>query len=58
MIAPTGCPCVALFSRHSNPKRHYPKGPNVQTIQKAELKDLGVADVNAALQEQMQKNSA
>lgn len=51
MIAPTGCPCVTLFSQHSNPKRHYPKGLCVQTLQKTELADLDVEEVLKAFQD-------
>lgn len=40
MIAPTGCPCVSLFSDHSNRLRHYPKGPHVTVLHAPELKDL------------------
>ncbi len=40
MIAPTGIPTMVLFSRHSNPQRHAPKGHNVVTIQKGNLEDL------------------
>jgi len=40
MIAPTGCPCIVLFSKNSNPKRHAPIGHDVLTIQKEDLKNL------------------
>lgn len=49
MIAPTGCPCITLFSQHSNPQRHYPKGPDVVTLQKSDLKDLPVPEVAGRL---------
>lgn len=50
MIAATSLPCVVLFSGHSNPLRHVPKGKNVQIIQKEDLKDLPVKDVLKATQ--------
>lgn len=37
VIAPTGCRTVVLFSRHSNPARHAPLGPDVRTLQQDEL---------------------
>lgn len=40
MIAPTGCPCLVLFSAASNPQRHAPLGPKVLTIQKGPLATL------------------
>lgn len=40
MIAPTKCPCISLFSRHSNPTRHAPKGKNVHVMQSENLEDL------------------
>lgn len=45
MIAPTGCPTIVLFSRHSNPVRHAPLGENIYTIQKDKLSDLKSAEV-------------
>ncbi len=40
LIAPTGCPSWVLFSRYSDPVRHRPRGPHVQTIQNNELAEL------------------
>ncbi|MCB9990244.1 MAG: glycosyltransferase family 9 protein [Rhodospirillales bacterium] len=51
LIAPTGCPSYVLFSRHSNPVRHAPKGANVRTIQVNDLKDLSPDDVAAEISE-------
>lgn len=45
MIAPTGCPSLILFSAHSTPTRHAPKGKNVQTIQRDNLEDLKNGEV-------------
>lgn len=45
MIAPTGCPSLALFSSSSNPVKHCPLGPNVQHIQKDEINDITVKEV-------------
>lgn len=40
LLAATGCPVLVLFSRHSNPLRHAPKGPAVQLLQANELNEL------------------
>ncbi len=45
MIAPTGCPSLVLFSSHSDPVRHAPKGPNVKIIQSAPLDALKAESV-------------
>ena len=45
LIAPTGCPSLALFSEHSLPHRHAPQGPHVKTHQVADLHDLSVEEV-------------
>ncbi len=45
LIAPTGCPSLALFSRSSLPHRHAPQGPHVKTHQVDDLKDLKVEEV-------------
>jgi ADP-heptose:LPS heptosyltransferase len=45
LIAPTGCPTWIIFSRHSNPARHAPPGPNVKAIQKDELAGLSAQEV-------------
>ncbi|MGH1376009.1 MAG: glycosyltransferase family 9 protein [Alphaproteobacteria bacterium] len=42
MIGPTGCRSLALFSSHSDPLRHAPKGKCVDTLQKDELSSLSV----------------
>lgn len=49
LIAPTGCPVLALFSKHSLPHRHAPQGPNVKTLQVDDLKNLKVEDVEALI---------
>lgn len=49
IIAPTGCPSLVLFSRHSNPLKHAPIGPHVKTLQQEELADLSPEKVTAAL---------
>ncbi|MCD8562927.1 MAG: glycosyltransferase family 9 protein [Alphaproteobacteria bacterium] len=48
MIAPTGCPCISLFSDHSNRFRHYPKGPDVTVLHAPQLHDLNVEEVYKA----------
>jgi ADP-heptose:LPS heptosyltransferase len=50
MIAPTGCPCLTLFSGHSNPKRHTPRGAHVKVLQKEKLDHLPVDDVLKTLE--------
>jgi ADP-heptose:LPS heptosyltransferase len=40
LIGSTGTPCLVLFSGHSNPIRHAPKGECVSTLQENDLKDL------------------
>ncbi len=40
LIGATSCPSLVLFSKHSNPVRHAPKGENVNVIQKEDLADL------------------
>lgn len=42
IIAPTGCPSLVLFSAHSNPLRHAPRGERVRTLQQNNLDDLTV----------------
>lgn len=49
MIAPTGCQCITLFSSHSNPSKHYPKGADVHTIQRNKLAELRVEEVTQLL---------
>lgn len=44
VIGPTGCPTIVLFSKHSNPLRHAPLGPNVRTIQSGDLATYRVDD--------------
>lgn len=51
MIGPTGCPCLILFSGHSNPARHAPKGAHVTIVQKGDLAHLAAEDVATALKE-------
>lgn len=45
LIAPTGCPSLVLFSQHSQPHRHAPRGPSVRTHQVRELTELPLAEV-------------
>jgi len=50
LVGATRCPCLVLFSQHSNPVRHAPKGDHVQILQKEELADLGVSKVLQTVQ--------
>ena len=40
LIAATSCPSLVLFSQHSNPARHAPKGKNVNILQEDDLRNL------------------
>jgi len=40
MIAPTGCPSIAVFSPFTDPKRNAPTGENVTVIQKDNFDDV------------------
>lgn len=40
LIAATGCPCLSLFSKTSDPVRHAPKGENVVVLRFDNLGDL------------------
>lgn len=45
LIAPTRCPTIVLFSKHSDPARHAPQGVRVRTIQVDDLETLGIDDL-------------
>ena len=45
LIAATGCPALTLFSQHSHPVKHAPKGAQVSILQKENLDDLSAEDV-------------
>lgn len=45
LIAPTGCPVIVLFSAHSDPVRHGPKGAHVRIVQKDNLSSLNPEDL-------------
>lgn len=47
MMAPTGTPCLVLFSKHSDPIRHAPKGEHVIIIQSNALADLQCEEILA-----------
>jgi len=40
LIAASGCPTLVLFSRHSNPLRHAPRGARMKFLQADDLVDL------------------
>lgn len=48
LIGATGTPSLVLFSRHSNPVRHAPKGEHVNVIRQDELADLPAEKVMEA----------
>lgn len=50
LIAATGRPCISLFSGHTNPVKHAPKGDAVTVLQEAELKNLPPQRVIQALE--------
>ena len=45
IIAATGCRSVTLFSKHSDHKRHYPKGENSTTLFKENIENITIDDV-------------
>ncbi len=45
LIAATGCPCLTLFSGHSNTAKHAPMGKNSQVLQARRLVDLSLQEV-------------
>ncbi|MGN7436999.1 MAG: glycosyltransferase family 9 protein [Alcanivorax sp.] len=51
MIGPTGCKTLTLFSGHSTPSRHAPKGENVHTLQADNISDLDIEMVRKKLSE-------
>lgn len=55
LIAPTGCPSIILFSKHSDPVRHAPKGRRVKTLKVDNLNELSVPMVQAAISEYLPK---
>lgn len=57
MIAPTGCPSVILFSQHSTPVRHAPKGPHLKWIQTDNLPTLDSETVLKRLQETIESKT-
>ncbi len=60
LIGATSCPCLVLFSNHSDPVRHAPKGENVRVLQKNELESLKSEEVieNFKPREQAPKQSS
>ena len=49
IAALSGCPCVVLFSRASDPSITAPRGAAVQVLQRENLADLGVSEVAETL---------
>lgn len=47
LITATGCPALVLFSRHSDPARHAPKGAHVDILQED---DLGALKTETVMQ--------
>lgn len=45
LIGATACPCLVLFSKHSDPVRHAPKGENISVLQKDDLAELNTHEV-------------
>lgn len=50
LIAATGCPTFAIFSKHSDPVKHKPLGENVTLLEADNLDDLKAEDVLKRLQ--------
>ena len=40
LIAATGCPCLAIFSKQSDPVKHAPRGEKVMVLQSQDLQTL------------------
>ncbi len=55
LIGATNCPCLVLFSRHSNPLRHAPKGDFVHVLCAEDLSDLKSEEVLKALSPRFDK---
>ncbi len=49
LIAQTSCPSYVLFSRHSDPVKHAPKGESVLTIRMDEINDISLDKVISTL---------
>lgn len=45
LIGATSCPCLVLFSSHSDPVKHAPKGENVNVLQEDNLNNLSPESV-------------
>lgn len=45
LIAATSCPSLCLFSQHSNPVRHVPKGKNVKILRSDKIEDIKLEDI-------------
>jgi ADP-heptose:LPS heptosyltransferase len=58
MIAPTGCPSLVVFSKHSTPDKHAPRGSKVACIQHDFLDSLCAEDVMDQLLTLCEKNFA
>ncbi len=58
LIAAAGCPVVALFSADSDPAKVAPRGPAVTVLQRAELAELPLEDVLAALPPDLSNGAA
>ncbi|MEE9140521.1 MAG: glycosyltransferase family 9 protein [Alphaproteobacteria bacterium] len=50
ILAAAGCPCLVLFSHDSDPALCAPRGDKVTVIRRRRLADLGVDEVEAALE--------
>jgi ADP-heptose:LPS heptosyltransferase len=51
IVAATGCPCLTLFSKYSDPVKHGPRGRNSVYLKKDELENLRVEEVLNKLHE-------
>lgn len=49
LIAATGCKCITIFSKHSNYKRHYPKGDNSEIIFKENINEISAKEIMCEL---------
>ena len=56
LIAAIGCPCLVLFSSHSDPNHSAPRGSQVRILRRDDLATLSVANVQQQVQAAFQQD--
>lgn len=56
LIAATGRPCISLFSGHTNPVKHAPKGDNITVLQEDNLDNMPPETVIATVHKLLDQN--